>query len=37
MPDDLRRIVEQVANESDAYREARRDFEICNACRYCEG
>lgn len=37
MPDDLRRIVEQVASESDAYREARRSFEICNACRYCEG
>ena len=37
MPDDLRRIVEQVAHESDTLREARRSFEICNACRYCEG
>lgn len=37
MPDDLRRIVDQVANETDAVREARRSFEICNACRYCEG
>ncbi|MBV8868009.1 MAG: CitB family transcriptional regulator, partial [Acetobacteraceae bacterium] len=23
--------------ETDAVREARREMEVCNACRYCEG
>lgn len=37
MPDDLRPPSPATQADSDACREARRDFEICNACRYCEG
>ncbi len=37
MPDDLRHPSPVTEADSDARREARRDFEICNACRYCEG